>query len=184
MRFRIPNACVRQQLFAYLHGYYMGCTGFRGDGLDDLSEAFAADGDWEPLLRRFAENYAQTTPVRGAIDAEIRIQGFMQAEFAHIGLYLVKPEMELSRGYCDFCLFPDRFRHGDFVRDSYIIELKHSKGDACDAELAAKAEEGIAELRRYAADPFVPDLAKDTRLHLILYQFKGTELVRLEEIAR
>ena len=27
-------------------------------------------------------------------------------------------------------------------------------------------------------------LAKDTRLHLILYQFKGTELVRCEEIAQ
>ena len=182
MRFRIPNACVRQQLFTYLHGYYMGCAGFRDDGLDDLSEAFATVGDWEPLLQRFAENYARTTPVRGAIDAEIRIQGFMQAEFAHIGLYLVKPEMELARGYCDFCLFPDRFRHGDFVRDSYIIELKHSKGDANDAELAAKAEEGIAQLRRYAADPTVPALAKDTRLHLILYQFKGTDLIRCEEI--
>ena len=52
-----------------------------------------------------------------------------------------------------------------------------------DAELAAKAEEGIAQLRRYAADPTVPALAKDTRLHLILYQFKGTELVRCEEIS-
>ena len=68
------------------------------------------------------------------------------------------------------------------VRDSYIIELKHSRGDASDAELAAKAEEGIAQLHRYAADPTVPALAKDTRLHLILYQFKGTELIRCEEI--
>ena len=41
---------------------------------------------------------------------------------------------------------------------------------------------GIAKLRRYAADPFVPELAKGTQLHLILFQFKGTELVRLEEI--
>lgn len=54
---------------------------------------------------------------------------------------------------------------------------------ASDAELAAKADEGIAQLRRYADDPFVPDLAKDTTLHLILFQFKGTDLVRLEEIA-
>ena len=73
--------------------------------------------------------------------------------------------------------------NGD-VRDSYIIELKYSKPEASDAEVAAKAEEGIAQLRRYAADPFVPELAKGTRLHLILYQFQGTELIRLEEIAR
>ena len=52
------------------------------------------------------------------------------------------------------------------------------------ADLAAKADDGIAKLHRYAADPFVPELAKDTTLHLILFQFKGTELVRLEEIAK
>ena len=46
----------------------------------------------------------------------------------------------------------------------------------------SKAEDGIRKLRQYAADPSVPTLAKDTRLHLILYQFKGTELVRLEAI--
>ena len=46
----------------------------------------------------------------------------------------------------------------------------------------SKAEDGIRKLRQYAADPSVPTLAKDTRLHLILYQFKGTELIRLEEI--
>ena len=67
---------------------------------------------------------------------------------------------------------------------SYIVELKYSKPDASDADLAVKAEDGIRKLRQYAADPFVPELAKDTTLHLILYQFKGTELVRCEEIAQ
>ncbi len=79
------------------------------------------------------------------------------------------------------------WRHGigsssSSVRDSYIIELKHSKVDASDADLAAKAEEGITQLRRYAADPTVPALSSGTRVHLILYQFKGTDLVRCEEI--
>lgn len=51
-------------------------------------------------------------------------------------------------------------------------------------DIAAKAEEGIAQLKRYASDRFVPELARDTKLHLILYQFQGTELIRLEEIVR
>ena len=68
-------------------------------------------------------------------------------------------------------------------RDSYIVELKYSKPGATDAEVAAKAEEGIVQLRRYAADPAVPALSAGTRLHLILYQFQGTELIRVEEIA-
>ena len=74
--------------------------------------------------------------------------------------------------------------HGwNWADDSYIVELKYSKPGASDAEIAAKAEEGIAQLRRYAADPTVPALSADTRLHLILYQFQGTELIRLEEVA-
>ena len=131
--------------------------------------------------RRLASDFAETTPVRGDISGEVRLQGYMQAEFGHIRFYLAKPEMELKRGYCDFCLFPERVYYGD-AKHSYIVELKYSKADASDADLAAKAEDGIAKLRRYAADPFVPELAKDTTLHLILFQFKGTELVRLEEI--
>ena len=134
-------------------------------------------------IQAVADDFAATTPIRGDISGEIRIQGYMQAEFGHIKFYQAKPEMELVRGYCDFCLFPERVYYGD-AKHSYIVELKHAKADASDAELAAKADEGIAQLRRYAADPFVPDLAKDTTLHHVLFQFKGTDLVRLEEIPR
>ena len=40
----------------------------------------------------------------------------------------------------------------------------------------------VAQLRRYAADPLVPKLAEGTRLHLILYQFRGKRIHRLEEL--
>ena len=179
--FRVPNVCVEKQLFNYLRDSYRRTRLPDWIGWSKLASAMAYRGEWEPFFRRLAEDFAATTPIRGDISGEIRIQGYMQAEFGHIKFYQAKPEMELARGYCDFCLFPERVYYGD-AKHSYIVELKHSKADASDAELAAKADEGIAQLRRYAADPFVPDLAKDTILHLILYQFKGTELVRLEEI--
>ena len=179
--FRIPNACVERQLFNYLRDSYRRVKLPDWIGWSKLASAMAYRGEWEPFLRRLAEDFANTTPIRGDISGEIRLQGYMQAEFGHIRYYLAKPEMELARGYCDFCLFPERVYNGD-VRDSYIVELKYSKMDASDAELAAKAEEGIAQLRRYAADRFVPELARGTTLHLILYQFQGAELVRLEEI--
>ena len=179
--FKIPNACVEQQLFNYLRDSYRRKKLPDWIGWSLLASEMAYDGAWEPFLRRLADDYANTTPIRGDISGEIRLQGYMQAEFGHIRYYLAKPEMELSRGYCDFCLFPERVYNGD-VRDSYIIELKYSKPTATDAEVAAKAEEVIAQLRRYAADPTVPELASGTRLHCILFQFKGTELIRLEEI--
>ncbi len=181
--FRVPNVCVEKQIFSYLRDSYRRVKIPDWIGWMKLASAFAYDGAWEPFLRRLAADYANLTPVRGAIAGEIRLQGYMQAEFGHITYYLARPEMELSRGFCDFCLFPERVYNGD-VQHSYIIELKHSPADASDAELAAKAEEGIAQLRRYAADPFVPELAKETTLHLILYQFKGKAPVRIEEIAR
>lgn len=181
--FRIPNACIRQQLFNYLRDSYRRVRLPDWVAWSKLASAMAYDGEWEPFFRRLAKDFAETTPVRGSIDGEIRIQGYMQAEFGHIKFYLAKPEMELARGYCDFCLFPERVYYGD-AKHSYIVELKYSKADADAADLAAKADDGIAKLHRYAADPFVPELAKDTTLHLILFQFKGTELVRLEEIAK
>ena len=180
--FKIPNACVEQQLFNYLRDSYRRVKLPDWIGWSKLASAMAYDGEWEPFLRRLAEDFANTTPIRGDISGEIRLQGYMQAEFGHIRYYLAKPEMELARGYCDFCLFPERVYNGD-VRDSYIIELKYSKPEATPSEIAAKAEEGVAQLRRYAADPFVPELAAGTRLHCLLYQFQGTSLIRAEEIA-
>ena len=179
--FRVPNVCVEKQIFNYLRDSYRRVKIPDWIGWLKLASAFAYRGEWEPFLRRLAADFAETNPVRGGIDGEIRLQGYMQAEFGHITYYLARPEMELARGYCDFCLFPERVYNGD-VRHSYIVELKYSKPDATEAELAAKSEEGIVQLRRYAADPFVPALAKDTELHLILYHFRGKEIFRLEEL--
>ena len=181
--FRIPNACVEKQLFNYLRDSYRRVRLPDWIAWSKLASAMAYDGAWEPFFRRLAADFAGTTPVRGSIDGEIRLQGYMQAEFGHLKFYQARPEMELARGYTDFCLFPERVYYGD-AQHSYIVELKYSKADAPEADLAAKAADGIAKLRQYAADPFVPDLAKGTSLHLVLFQFKGAELVRLEEIAR
>ena len=179
--FRVPNHCVRQQIFNYLRDSYRRVRMPDWIGWSHLASAMAYRGEWEPFFRRLAEDLATTTPVRGGIDREIRIQGYMQAEFGHLKFYRAKPEMELAQGFCDFCLFPERVYYGD-AKHSYIVELKHAPADASDAELAAQGEEGIAKLRQYASDPFVPDLARDTTLHLILFQFKGFDLYRLEEI--
>ncbi len=180
--FKVPNLCVERQLFGYLRTVYLREREPDWDGLKKLAVRFAYDGEWEPYLRRLAEDYAGTTPVRGGIQGEIRIQGYMQCEFGHINFYLARPEMELARGFCDFALFPERCYFGD-VPHSYLIELKFSAKDASEAELAAKYDEALKQLAAYRADPFVPSLAKGTTLHQIVYQFKGSELIRVEQIA-
>ncbi len=180
--FRIPNACVEKQLFDYLREAYKRRRVPDWAGLDDLAAAFAYDGEWKPYLERTAADFADTQPVRGSIDREICVQGYMQCEFGHLNFYLARPEMELGRGYCDFALFPERTYFGD-VEHSYLIELKISKADATEAELAAKYAEALDQLAKYRADKSVPSLAHGTTLHQIVFQFKGAEMVRCEQIA-
>ena len=182
MVFKIPNACVERQLFRYLRDAYHRKRRPNWTEWEDLSAALAYRGEWRPFLERLASDLKDTQPVRGSIDREIRIQGYMQCEFGHLNFYLARPEMELNRGYCDFCLFPERIHFGD-VRHSYLIELKHAASDANEATLAAQWRDALAKLAQYRADRSVPTLAHGTILHQIAYQFKGDDLVRLEQIA-
>ncbi len=180
--FRIPNVCVRRQLFDYLRDSYHRTRTPDWIEWSRLASAFAYDGEWEPFLRRLARDYAETTPVRGGLQGEIRVQGYMQAEFGHLKFYLLAPEMELSRGFCDFCLFPERVHYGD-ASHSYLIELKYAPKDASDADMAVKVAEAKAQLAKYRADRSVPSLARGTTLHQIVYVFRGAELHALEQIS-
>ncbi len=180
--FRIPNVCVRRQLFDYLRDSYHRTRTPDWIEWSRLASSFAYRGDYEPFLRRLARDYAETTPVRGGLQGEIRVQGYMQAEFGHLKFYLLAPEMELSRGFCDFCLFPERVHYGD-ASHSYLIELKYAKAEASDEDMAGLVAEAKAQLAKYRADRSVPSLARGTTLHQIVYVFRGTELRTLEQIA-
>ena len=100
----------------------------------------------------------------------------------HVGRRPRRPEMELNRGFCDFCLFPERVHFGD-AKHSYLIELKHAAPDSTQAELDAQYRDALEKLAKYRADPFVPSLARGTTLHQIVYQFKGDDPIRIEQIA-
>ena len=180
--FKIPNVCVKRQMFDYLRRHYEHARSPNWQDWARLATGFAYDGAWRPFLERLAADFADTTPVRGGIQGEHRIQGYMQAEFGHLDFYLMAPEMELSRGFCDFCLFPERYRSAD-VPHSYLVELKFSKADASESDLAAKYQDGLDQLAKYRADKSVPTLARGTTLHQIVFQFKGSELVRIEQVA-
>ena len=180
--FKVPNVCVERQMFDYLREHFVRRRVPDWAEWNDLAAAFAYDGEWCPFLERLAADFADTSPVRGGIQGEVRIQGYMQAEFGHLDYYNLAPEMELSRGFCDFCLFPERYRSAD-VPHSYLVELKYSKADATEADLAAKYQEGLDQLAKYRADRSIPSLARGTTLHQIVFQFKGSELVRIEQVA-
>jgi len=180
--YRVPNVCIRRQLFDYIRNAYNRTRPISWTEWNALATAFAYRGDWRPFLERLASDFAATTPVRGGIQGEIRIQGYMQAEFGHLKYYLMAPEMELSRGFTDFALFPERVYYCDCPH-SYLIELKFSAANAPDDEIARKYQEARNQLAAYRADRFVPSLAKGTTLHQLIFQFRGSDCVCMEEIA-
>ncbi len=184
LQFRIPNECVRRQIFDYMREEYQ-----RRPNAVDTSEftekfnAFAWNGEWREFLTYLAEKYRDNGSPRDGIGGEARINGYLRAYLTMKSVYMVKPELSHPCGYSDYALFPDRTLPEGYVPEqSYIIEMKHSKADAPDSEIAAKHEEALAQLKLYAADSNLAKLAGDTPVHFICYEFKGRDLIRLEEV--
>ena len=179
--FAVPNACVERQVYGYLRDrYFSPAKSFLE--WDAAARSFAYEGKWREFFGLVAKNFAETTPIRGGISGEVRLQGYFQCEMGHLEQFITCPELELSHGNCDFFLFPERTYHGD-VPHSYIVEFKYAKNGAKKAEMAAQREEGAAQLRRYAEDRKVPALAKGTTLHLVLVQYRGPKMANCELVA-
>ncbi len=181
--YRVPNECVRRQIFEYMRSVY----GKDADPVDltEFSRLFrglARDGEWRPFFSYLAEKYRVSGSVRDGIGGEARINGYIRAYLTMNSSYMVRPEFAHPYGFSDYVLFPDRNAGPATPNHSYVVELKHSKADATDAELAAKHAEALAQLKAYAADPNLPALAGGTPVHFICYEFRGRDLVRLEEV--
>ena len=140
----------------------------------------AYDGHWRETLEFIAQAYKENSSVRSAMEGERNIQGFFTAYLSENSYYLVAPEMELNHGYCDLFLMPD-LQHYE-VKHSYIIELKYLSTKESEEKAEAQWKEAETQIRRYAVAPRVQQLLQGTELHLIIMQFRGCELVRMEEI--
>jgi hypothetical protein len=68
------------------------------------------------------------------------------------------------------------------VAHSYIVELKYLKADATQEEADAQWTEARQQITRYASDEKVRLLCGPTQLHLVVVQFRGHQMMRLEEV--
>ena len=190
----IPNNNVRKQYYGYLEEEYQAKAYVDVNQLTDYYYDMAYDGKWEEGLRFMADAYAKVSSVRDGIEAERNLQGFFMAYLNLNDYYITAPELELNHGYCDFFLLPDLTHYAS--QHSYILELKVlSKKDFSaivegelteDCKPMTKAEkqwrEAIDQIHRYAEAPRVEALRQGTKLHLIIMQFEGWELKRMEEV--
>ena len=190
----IPNNNVRKQYYGYLEEEYQAKAYVDVNQLTDYYYDMAYDGKWEDGLRFMADAYAKVSSVRDGIEAERNLQGFFMAYLNLNDYYITAPELELNHGYCDFFLLPDLTHYAS--QHSYILELKVlSKKDFSsivegefteDGKPMTKAEkqwrEALDQIHRYAEAPRVEALRQGTKLHLIIMQFEGWELKRMEEV--
>lgn len=190
----IPNNNVRKQYYGYLEEEYQAKAYVDVNQLTDYYYDMAYDGNWEEGLRFMADAYAKVSSVRDGIEAERNLQGFFMAYLNLNDYYITAPELELNHGYCDFFLLPDLTHYAS--QHSYILELKVlSKKDFSaivegefteDGKPMTKAEkqwrEALDQIHRYAEAPRVEALRQGTKLHLIIMQFEGWELKRMEEV--
>lgn len=190
----IPNNNVRKQYYGYLEEEYQAKAYVDVNQLTDYYYDMAYNGKWEEGLRFMADAYAKVSSVRDSIEAERNLQGFFMAYLNLNDYYITAPELELNHGYCDFFLLPDLTHYAS--QHSYILELKVlSKKDFSvivegafteDGKPMTKAEkqwrEALDQIHRYAEAPRVEALRQGTKLHLIIMQFEGWELKRMEEV--
>ena len=190
----IPNNNVRKQYYGYLEEEYQAKAYVDVNQLTDYFFDMAYDGMWEVGLRFMADAYAKVSSVRDGIEVERNLQGFFMAYLNLNDYYITAPELELNYGYCDFFLLPDLTHYAS--QHSYILELKVlSKKDFSaivegefteDGKPMTKAEkqwrEALDQIHRYAEAPRVEALRQGTKLHLIIMQFEGWELKRMEEV--
>ena len=190
----IPNNNVRKQYYGYLEEEYQANAYVDVNQLTDYYYDMAYHGKWEEGLRFMSDAYAKVSSVRDGIEAERNLQGFFMAYLNLNDYYITAPELELNHGYCDFFLLPDLTHYAS--QHSYILELKVlSKKDFSaivegefteDGKPMTKAEkqwrEAVEQILRYAEAPRVEALRQGTKLHLIIMQFEGWELKRMEEV--
>ena len=180
LRLVIPNNNVRLQYYQYLLDEYSSIHSIDLADLEDGFDQAALEGDWRPLMGFILKAYHDTTAIRQLIEGERNLQGFMNAYLTLTSYYLVAPEMEFSHGYCDFFLLPN-YKVYPTVAHSYILELKYLKADATEAEAESQWAEAVEQVKSYAADRKLQSMLHGTRLHPIVVQIKGYDLLRMEE---
>ena len=176
----IPNNNVRKQYYGYLEKDFQAKSYVNTDVLTDYFYDMAYEGRWQQCLQFMAEAYAKVSSVRDSIESERNIQGFFMAYFNLNDYYYTAPELELNHGYCDFFLLPDLTHYA--TKHSYILELKVIHKGASSQQVQQQWDDAVAQIHSYAQAPRVEALRQGTHLHLIIMQFDGYLLKRMEEV--
>lgn len=109
----MPNETIRRMLFSYIQTSYSEAGIFNADfmQLNELINDMAYDGEWRPLFEYFGEELRRQTSIRDYIEGEKAMQTFHMVYMSLTNQYIIWPERELNKGYCDLWLSPNLVNH-------------------------------------------------------------------------
>ncbi|MFN8490770.1 MAG: AAA family ATPase [Caldilineaceae bacterium] len=188
-RLRIPNRTVKDLMYGYLRSAYADVEVFKLDiwRLSHLLDDMAYRGDWRPFFDYLNEQIRQQASVRDHLHGEKVLQGFLIAYLNVTHNFLTWSEREMGGGFVDLYLEPFLARYPD-IKYGYLIELEYiseSQFNKRDFDQALTREKAEAEgqLRQYAQDARIAQVAQQVKMKKLVLIYKGWELVYAAEVA-
>ena len=175
-------------MYGYLRSAYADVDVFKLDiwRLSRLLDDMAYRGDWRPFFDYLNEQIQQQASVRDHLQGEKVIQGFLIAYLNVTHNFLTWSEREMGGGFVDLYLESFLARYPD-MKYGYLIELEHISEtqfnrQGFDQSLAKEKAEAEAQLRQYAGDARIAQVAQQVTLKKLALIYKGWELVYAAEV--
>jgi hypothetical protein len=180
--FSVPNKMCRVILWEYIKRTLEKVYELDFRQLRTQTEIMAYRGGWEEFLRYVLNEFYKNTSIRDSIYGEAGVKGFLLAYLGIGGVYTVRSEAELNKGYADIYLLPDLAAYPDMLPDHYLIELKYVKqadikSSNKEKVVAKHLEQAKAQLEQYAGDSLIP---KNTKKIVVITT--SDELLALQEV--
>ncbi len=182
-RLGIPNYAIRTlywetiaHLLQELHHLNLPTT-----RVDAAIETMARRGDLEPFLALAFTLVLRKLSNRDLIRLDEKTMKVLLLAYLSLSeVFVVWSEMELSFGYSDLVLVPNRSQPAAQV--GFVIELKYLKTGATEDDVAARLDEADAQLRRYLADPRLAAIVPPKGWKAVSVAFVATEACWVREL--
>ena len=185
---RIPNRTVKDLMYGYIRSALEDVDVFKLDiwRLTGLLRDMAYRGDWRPFFDYLNEQIQQQASVRDHLHGEKVIQGFLIAYLNVTHNFLTWSEREMGGGFVDLYLEPFLARYPG-VKYGYLIELEYISESqfnkrGFDQSLAREKAEAEGQLRQYAQDARIAQVAQQVTMKKLALIYKGWELVYAAEV--
>lgn len=183
LRLGIPNYAIRllyweaiARLLHDLHHVEVDVAHVR-----TAQRAMALGGDLAPFLELVFTRVLRKLSNRDLIRLDEKTMKVVLLAYLSLSeVFFAWSEMELSFGYSDLVLVPNRSQPAAQV--GFVIELKYLKSGATEAEVTARLDEADAQLRRYLADPRLAAIVPPRGWKAVSVAFVATEACWLREL--